>query len=133
MTVPHSKFLFFCGHRVHRRVHQEDKPHRCNHDGCDKAFKTPAELSRHAFRHTGEKPHKCDQCDKAFIRYDDLKRHYRIHTGTVLWTFCDVHRDNFETLKCWFEFTHLLVYACYSVRVCALLVVFILETDYLSR
>ena len=97
MTVPHSKFLFFCGHRVHRRVHQEDKPHRCNHDGCDKAFKTPAELSRHAFRHTGEKPHKCDQCDKAFIRYDDLKRHYRIHTGTVLWTFCDVHRENFET------------------------------------
>ena len=67
--------------RVHRRVHQEEKPHKCDVEGCDKAFKTPAELSRHAFRHTGEKPHKCDQCDKAFIRYDDLKRHYRIHTG----------------------------------------------------
>lgn len=67
--------------RVHRRVHQEEKPHKCEVEGCDKAFKTPAELSRHAFRHTGEKPHKCDKCDKAFIRYDDLKRHYRIHTG----------------------------------------------------
>lgn len=62
-------------------MHQEEKPHKCIVEGCDKAFKTPAELSRHAFRHTGEKPHKCDQCDKAFIRYDDLKRHYRIHTG----------------------------------------------------
>ena len=70
--------------RVHRRVHQEEKPHKCDVVGCDKAFKTPAELSRHAFRHTGEKPHKCDQCDKAFIRYDDLKRHYRIHTGRYL-------------------------------------------------
>ena len=62
-------------------MHQEEKPHKCDVEGCDKAFKTPAELSRHAFRHTGEKPHKCDQCEKAFIRYDDLKRHYRIHTG----------------------------------------------------
>ena len=79
--------------RVHRRVHQEDKPHRCAHEGCDKAFKTPAELSRHAFRHTGEKPHKCDQCDKAFIRYDDLKRHYRIHTGVAICCciICFVH------------------------------------------
>ena len=73
-------FILHIG-RVHRRVHQEEKPHKCDVEGCDKAFKTPAELSRHAFRHTGEKPHKCDQCDKAFIRYDDLKRHYRIHTG----------------------------------------------------
>ena len=72
--------------RVHRRVHQEEKPHKCEVEGCDKAFKTPAELSRHAFRHTGEKPHKCDQCEKAFIRYDDLKRHYRIHTGEAICT-----------------------------------------------
>jgi KRAB domain-containing zinc finger protein len=68
-------------HRVHRRVHQDEKPFPCPEDDCDKAFKTQAELSRHMFRHTGQKPFKCDQCDKAFIRFDDLKRHYRIHTG----------------------------------------------------
>jgi len=66
-------------------VHQEDKPYKCTHSGCGKSFKTPSELTRHEFRHTGEKPYKCDQCDKSFVRNDDLKRHSFIHTGIV---FC---------------------------------------------
>ena len=70
--------------RIHQRVHQDEKPYLCTHADCSKAFKTPSELSRHEFRHTGEKPYKCDKCEKSFVRNDDLKRHYFIHTGKFL-------------------------------------------------
>lgn len=108
----HGHYHYF--YRVHRRVHQDEKPFPCPQDECDKAFKTQAELSRHMFRHTGQKPFKCDQCDKAFIRFDDLKRHYRIHTGKQLPRRRNINSRRIEVLeKFTFSFlNHLQVIRC---------------------
>lgn len=40
------------------------------------------ELVRHVrYRHTHEKPHKCNECDYASVELSKLKRHIRCHTG----------------------------------------------------
>lgn len=33
------------------------------------------------YRHTHEKPHKCNECDYASVELSKLKRHIRCHTG----------------------------------------------------
>ena len=70
-------------YRIHQRVHQEEKPFVCKQANCGKAFKTQSELSKHEFRHTGQKPFKCYLCEKSFVRNDDLKRHHFTHTGQI--------------------------------------------------
>lgn len=93
----------------HVNTHTGTKPHHCKF--CDSAFTTSGmsrflngffffyklyfqakieyhklifegELVRHVrYRHTHEKPHKCQECDYASVELSKLKRHIRCHTG----------------------------------------------------
>lgn len=46
---------------------------------CDKVFKWRANLRRHLFIHTGERPFKCSFCTMTFYRLDKKKSHERTH------------------------------------------------------
>jgi len=42
---------------------------------CGRRFKDKNNLRKHAYTHSGAKPHHCTRCNKGFIRKDLLKRH----------------------------------------------------------
>ena len=68
---------------LHKRPHTGEKPHKCPHVGCKKAFARKRDLAVHERRHTGERPYKCDHtdCNKAFTQMGHLTNHKRTHTG----------------------------------------------------
>jgi hypothetical protein len=45
---------------THKKTHIDEKPYKCDFDGCNSEFKTSFILLRHKKAHTGEKPYKCD-------------------------------------------------------------------------
>lgn len=86
--------------KIHiKNVHCEDRPFRCDHKGCDSAFKQKENLKEHMLRHTQKKNFVCVVCDKgekaqfpllsistlhllsAFYNNSSLKAHQIIHTG----------------------------------------------------
>ena len=61
-----------------RRVHDENKPNKC--DKCDKSFVFKSELKRHQSTHGAVKQFSCDLCGKSFGRKYNLMRHRDAHT-----------------------------------------------------
>lgn len=58
----------------------ESRPHHCQFDGCKSRFKRSEHLKTHVkFRHSSDKPFKCDICPFASaVRYD-LNHHIKTH------------------------------------------------------
>lgn len=95
-------------HRLHLRVHHDDKRYEC--DECGKTFIRHDHLTKHQKIHSGtvrgpprfppgrlhssprepvcagEKAHQCEECGKCFRRHDHLTVHYKsIHLGEKVW------------------------------------------------
>ena len=64
--------------KLHSRIHTGDL-YSCL--SCDYRCITKEQLKYHtAFKHTSERPYKCDVCNYATVRKSYLARHTRIHT-----------------------------------------------------
>nr|CAB3249317.1 Gli transcriptional activator [Phallusia mammillata] len=69
---------------VHMRRHTGEKPHKCNYEGCTKAYSRLENLKTHLRSHTGEKPYVCEfpSCTKAFSNASDRAKHQnRTHSN----------------------------------------------------
>jgi len=65
--------------KAHQRTHTGEKPYTCNWQGCDWRFARSDELTRHMRKHTGAKPFKCLVCGRSFSRSDHLSLHMKRH------------------------------------------------------
>ncbi|CAM4752858.1 unnamed protein product [Rotaria magnacalcarata] len=92
----------------HLKSHSTERPHKCAY--CDRSFKTTIQLTNHVnthlgvkpfqckfcafsfttsgelirhvrYKHTLEKPHRCEECGYATVELSKLRRHIRTHTG----------------------------------------------------
>jgi len=74
---------------LHLLRHTGEKPHKC--DQCSYASTTPANLQNHVnSKHTKEKPHACKQCNEKFSSPSARLQHFkREHEKTVKTHKCD--------------------------------------------
>jgi uncharacterized Zn-finger protein len=63
------------------RIHNGQKPFKCDFADCDMSFTTQGHLTDHKRRHSGERPYICESCGDKFMRSSTLKIHMRRHTG----------------------------------------------------
>uniref|UniRef100_A0A3P9B4X0 Pleiomorphic adenoma gene 1 n=1 Tax=Maylandia zebra TaxID=106582 RepID=A0A3P9B4X0_9CICH len=75
--------------KVHSYSHTGERPYRCSHPECTKAFVSKYKL--HMATHSPEKNHKCSYCEKMFHRKDHLKNHLHTH---------DPHKEAFTCQEC---------------------------------
>lgn len=74
----------YIGPSAHSTFPQSQERYIC--PTCNKAFSRPSSLKIHSHSHTGEKPFKCPHngCGKAFSVRSNMKRHERgCHTGNA--------------------------------------------------
>eukprot|EP00095_Tigriopus_kingsejongensis_P005837 snap_masked-scaffold425_size175135-processed-gene-0.17 protein:Tk05837 transcript:snap_masked-scaffold425_size175135-processed-gene-0.17-mRNA-1 annotation:"zinc finger protein glis3-like" len=69
---------------THMRVHTKEKPYKCEHEGCDRAFARLENRKIHFRSHTGDKPFSCKyakefNCSKKFSNSSDRAKHEQTH------------------------------------------------------
>ncbi|XP_018396629.1 PREDICTED: zinc finger protein 235-like [Cyphomyrmex costatus] len=77
--------------RIHERIHNDEKPYKC--DICGHMTSTKGNLSSHILaihnKHTGGKSYKCGTCNKEFKNKYNLRIHERIHNDEKPYK-CDI-------------------------------------------
>ncbi|MBN3323106.1 ZN384 protein, partial [Atractosteus spatula] len=66
--------------RAHGRIHTGDRPYKCAHPGCEKAFTQLSNLQSHRRQHNKDKPYKCHNCHRAYTDSASLEVHLSTHT-----------------------------------------------------
>ena len=67
-----------CSYAVHQRRHRNQRPFKCEADGCNMAFCVRGELEQHvSYVHDKLRPYKCQECEKSFGIERGLSRHVR--------------------------------------------------------
>lgn len=62
----------------HERIHRNEKPLKCDFEGCEYSCSDPSNMSSHRKKH--EEPRfGCGICGRRFRRGDALKRHAAVH------------------------------------------------------
>ena len=61
-------------------IHENQRPFKCPHPGCNKMYSIESRLQVHYRIHTGSKPFVCQECGKAFNEKGNLKTHQRFHS-----------------------------------------------------
>ncbi|CRL00288.1 CLUMA_CG013561, isoform A [Clunio marinus] len=64
--------------RDHRNIHLELKPYKC--EFCTEAFRSGANLRLHRVRHTDPDRYRCEECQASFVTKQALQKHNRLHT-----------------------------------------------------
>ncbi|CAJ0960894.1 unnamed protein product [Ranitomeya imitator] len=85
--------------KVHLLSHtEEQRPYKCQVQGCDWSFTTLYKLKRHLQSHDKQRPFSCDAlgCGKRFTTVYNLKAHLRAHEQENLYR-CDSCGEAFNT------------------------------------
>jgi KRAB domain-containing zinc finger protein len=101
-----------------KRVHSDEQPFVCGHQGCEKKFKTKRDLRQHLAVHE-DKKEVCEICGIKFRRPKELRSHMQSHFGKK--HQCDQcsrrFTDNYS-LKKHVESVHMGIKP-YSCKLCA--------------
>jgi len=76
----------------------DDRPYKCEVEGCSSAFKTKDTLNRHITTHSNDRPYKCkvEGCSSAFKTKVNLNRHIKIHNNNRSYK-CEVEGCDYTT------------------------------------
>ncbi|OXB60721.1 hypothetical protein ASZ78_006084, partial [Callipepla squamata] len=73
---------------VPRRIHTGDRPYKCPHPGCEKAFTQLSNLQSHQRQHNKDKPYKCPNCYRAYTDSASLQIHLSAHAIKHAKAYC---------------------------------------------
>ncbi|XP_070405487.1 zinc finger protein 362a isoform X3 [Nothobranchius furzeri] len=70
------------------RIHTGERPYKCAHPGCEKAFTQLSNLQSHQRQHNKDKPFKCSNCFRAYSDSASLQIHLSAHAIKNAKAYC---------------------------------------------